>query len=127
MSACASRHLESIRRILQVRSNLIELAQYRLKLKQQCPAEPDSFDSLDGFAYLVRDRGQPLVIMAVPIAFGDILLLINGTLSLYKRLRDGPAELMVAKRDVNQMKSSLEVLRDALNDRESFLTEESKI
>lgn len=59
--------------------------------------------------------------MAVPFSIGDLLLLINGTLSLYNRLKEAPAELMTAKRDVEQMRIALHVIKTKLSDKSAFL------
>ena len=61
------------------------------------------------------------------ISIGDIVLIINGTLDLFSRLKHAPAELAVTKRDVEQMHTALEVLNTKLSDKTSFLTKQHKM
>ena len=65
--------------------------------------------------------------MSVPISVGDILLIVNGTLTLFSRLKNAPAELTVAQRDVEQVRTALEVLGSKLSDKTSLLAQQSKM
>ena len=65
--------------------------------------------------------------MSVPISIGDILLIVNGTLTLFSRLKNAPAELRVAQRDVEQVRTALEVLGSKLSDKTSLLAQQSKM
>lgn len=62
--------------------------------------------------------------MSFGFSIGDILTIINGTLKLYGQLRDAPAELHVAGRNVEQMRTALVVLKEAVDDRETFLAQQ---
>ena len=61
------------------------------------------------------------------ISIGDILLIVNGTLDLFSRLKNAPVELAVARRDVEQMHTALEVLNAKLSDKTSFLAKQHKM
>ena len=61
------------------------------------------------------------------ISIGDILLIVNGTLNLFGRLKNAPADLAVAERDVEQMHTSLEVLNTKLSDKTSSLAKHHKM
>ncbi|MCJ1402396.1 hypothetical protein MMC11_005616 [Xylographa trunciseda] len=65
--------------------------------------------------------------MAFGIGIGDVLTLINGTMVLCKMLRDAPAELQSATKDVEQMQITLKVLGEALDNRRSLLSAQPAI
>ena len=65
--------------------------------------------------------------MSSPVSIGDILLIIDGTLTLFSRLKNAPAELEVARRDFEGMRTALEVLNTKLTDRTSFLAKQTKM
>ena len=65
--------------------------------------------------------------MSVPVSIGDILLIVNGTLTLFSRLKNASAELTLAQWGVEQVRTALEVLGIELSDKTSFLAQQSKM
>ena len=65
--------------------------------------------------------------MSSPVSIGDILLIVDGTLTFFSRLKNAPAELTETKRDFAQMRTALEVLRTKLDNEMSFLAKQRKI
>ena len=59
--------------------------------------------------------------MSVGIGVSDILFFVNQTLILYGKCRGAPAELQAAGRNVEQMRTALEILGAATEDRQSFV------
>jgi len=62
--------------------------------------------------------------MSLGIGVSDIIFFINQTLILYGQCKGAPAELQAAGTTVDQMRTVLEVLGGAINDRKSFIAKQ---
>ena len=62
--------------------------------------------------------------MSVGIGVSDILYFVNQTLILYGQCMGAPAELQAAGRNVEQMRTALEILGEAIRDRKSFIAKQ---
>lgn len=62
--------------------------------------------------------------MSVGVGVSDILFFVNQTLVLYGQCIGAPAELEAAGRNVEQMRTALEVLSEAVNDRKSLMAKQ---
>ena len=85
--------------------------------------------------HTIRSRHHEAVVCLTPISialtgstdmsFGvgvsDILFFVNQTLEIYGQCRSAPAELQVAGRNVEQMRAALQILGEAVADKESLL------
>lgn len=60
--------------------------------------------------------------MSFGVGIGDVVLIITETLALFKSIDDAPAELDAARRDMEQMKVSLQFLREGVKDEQSFVS-----
>ena len=60
--------------------------------------------------------------MSFGFGIGDVVLIITETLALFKSINDAPAELDAARRDMEQMKVSLQFLWGGVRDEESFIS-----
>ena len=65
--------------------------------------------------------------MALPVSVGDVVALIDGTLKVYNRLKNAPKELTTARRDVEQMQTTMIVLKSKLDDKSSLLSKDQKM
>ena len=60
--------------------------------------------------------------MSVGVGVSDILFFVNQTLILYGKCKGAPVELHAAGRNVEQMRTALEILGAAIEDKQSFVT-----
>ena len=62
--------------------------------------------------------------MSVGVGVSDILFFVNQTLKLYGKCQAAPTELQAAGRNVEQLRTALQILGETIESRRSFVTKQ---
>lgn len=65
--------------------------------------------------------------MSLGVGISDMFFFVDQTLKLYGNCQGGPAELQAAARDVEQMRTAVKILGDAIGDRASFVAKHAAV
>lgn len=65
--------------------------------------------------------------MASPVSIGDVVTMVSGAISLYRRLKEAPDEILFAKNDLEHMSTTLRVLQESMEDETSFIARDKQV